>query len=36
MIETHGHADDFKESLSGVKTDWISAQPRTVGGCLIN
>jgi hypothetical protein len=36
VIETHEHKDDFKESLSGVKIDWISAQPRTVGGCLIN
>jgi hypothetical protein len=36
VIETHEHAGDFKESLSGVKIDWISAQPRTVGGCLID
>ena len=35
VIETHEQKGDFKESLSGVKIDWISAQPRTVGGCLI-
>jgi hypothetical protein len=36
VIETHEYAGDFKESLFRVKIDWINAQPRTVGGCLIN
>jgi hypothetical protein len=35
VIETHEHKAISKSRFSGVKIDWIGAQPRTVGGCLI-
>jgi len=35
VVEPHGVLAISKSRFSGVKIDWIGAQPRTVGGCLI-